>query len=702
MDDIFNLIKLKDFKKLKEIIIKETNIDLNIHDEQNNYLLHHILINNQNDILELLLKKNIRLDILDLDGRTILYIPIKYNFIESFKLLLQYNKEIIGISIIDIKDNIGYTALHYCILLNNLEFLKLLLKYNADPLIKDNNENNILELALKNEKDDILIYLIDNINLHFLSNNNETLLQYALSLQNIKIINILLNKDINLNNQEKEYGLSALHQSIIINNISITDKLIKNGANINLQDFYGNTPLMYAINENNKELIMLFINYDHLNYNLTNIYGETSLHIILKKMDENIEGIDKFIKYSDLSIQDNDGNTCLMLLKDFSKFKNILENKELNIFIKNNNNECVYDLINKDIKQSEISDDKINIIINSFYNSLQINKEKLIIDWEIECLNKILNETECKKKIKNVIINENRSIPKIKDYNLIFDHGIFVNTCYYTGAPIDILFGLLYLYNKFKTDELNIIIDYPLTNNSELELYFKSLGINYNYKLDFCNFEINWSYQTLIFPTYFNNEFKNKIKKYNYIVIPIGIETSFGSHANILFYDIQNSLIERFEPNGANYPSGFNYNPKLLDSLLEKKFKSFDSNIIYLKPNEYLPTIGFQMLENINNNTCKRIGDPNGFCGVWCIWWIYHKMKNIKIKSKELAEKLIKEIKFKNISFKTIIRNFSKNISDLRDEFFKKYKLDINDFMVDNYNHNILNKLEKDIINYLE
>jgi len=512
---------------------------------------------------------------------------------------------------------------------------------------------------------------------------------------NIKIVNILLNKSIDLNNQEKEYGLTALHQSIITNDIEIIKKLIKKRANINLQDFLGNTALMYAINENNKELIKLFINYENLNYNLTNIYGETALHMILKKFNENIEGIEKLIENTDLNIQDNDGNTCLLLLKNLDDFKSILEAKQLNIFIKNNKDISVYDLIKND-------NNKITIIINSFYNSLQINKNNLIIDWEIKCLNKEINEDDCKKKIKTIIINEHRSIPKIKDYILVFDSGIFVNTCYYTGAPIDILFGLLYLYNKFKSDKLNIIIDYPLTSNPELESHFKSLGINYNYKLDFCNFEINWTYQTLIFPTYFNNEFKNKSKKSDYIIIPIGIETNSGAHANILFYDVKNSLIERFEPNGANYPTNFNYNPTLLDNLLEKKFKSFDSNIIYIKPSEYLPTIGFQMLENINVKKCKRIGDPNGFCGVWCIWWIYHKMKNIKIKSKELAEKLIKEIKFKNIDFKTIIRNFSKNIFDLRDEFFKKYNLDINDFIVDNYDHNILNKIEKNIINFLE
>jgi len=106
-------------------------------------------------------------------------------------------------------------------------------------------------------------------------------------------------------------------------------------------------------------------------------------------------------------------------------------------------------------------------------------------------LNK-LDDSKCKNKIKDIITKENRSIPKLKDYDLILDNGIFVNTCFYTGAPIDILFGLLFLFNSFKNKGLHLIIDYPLTSNKELENYFKSLGVNYNYKLDFCNFEINW------------------------------------------------------------------------------------------------------------------------------------------------------------------------------------------------------------------
>jgi ankyrin repeat protein len=697
MDQIFNLIKLKDFKKIKDAIEKDDTLNLNISDEQNNYFIQYILMYNQIDILKIALEKDIRLDILDIDGRTILHIPIKYNFTECLSLLLEYNKLLIGISIIDIKDKLGLTALHYCVILNNIDCFNLLIKSNADPLIRDNNGNNVVHLSMQYNRKEMTILLINNFKLDFLSSNHETILQLALSYNNLDIINLILQKKINYNNQEKEYGLGAIHQSIIINNLAVTDKIIKNGGDINLQDYYGNTALMYAINEKLIDHIKLFINYSHLNYNLTNLNGETALHLFFKNYNNLSDYhtiISKIIKNTDLNIQDNNGNTCLYyivkanLLKSFSE---IIEHKDLNIFIKDNNNISIYDFIKN-------KNDELNIIINSFYNYLQENKDKLIIDWEILCSKNKSEEKKCKNKIKELIVKENRSIPKVQDYKLILDHGIFINTCFYTGAPLDILFGLLFLYDTFKNKELNLIIDYPLTKNKELEDYYKSLGINYNYKLDFCNFEINWSYQTLIIPTYFDHEIKNKIKTSNYIIIPIGIETSFGAHANILFYDVKKSLIERFEPNGANFPKGFNYNPTLLDNLLEIKFKKLNNNIKYVKPNEYLPIIGFQILENINDDRCKRIGDPNGFCGVWCIWWIYHKMKNENIESSILAEKLIKEIKFKNLNFKTLIRNFSKNITDIRDQYLNKFDVDINDFINENYDSNILNKLEKKIL----
>jgi len=49
--------------------------------------------------------------------------------------------------------------------------------------------------------------------------------------------------------------------------------------------------------------------------------------------------------------------------------------------------------------------------------------------------------------------------------------------CFYTGNPIDVLFGLIYLQQKFDKEGLNIILDYPLTINTPLENYYKKIGL---------------------------------------------------------------------------------------------------------------------------------------------------------------------------------------------------------------------------------
>ena len=142
---------------------------------------------------------------------------------------------------------------------------------------------------------------------------------------------------------------------------------------------------------------------------------------------------------------------------------------------------------------------------------------------------------------------------------------------------------------------------------------------------------------------------------------------------------------------------GLNYNPTLLDSLLENKF--VDYNLTLIKPQDFLPTIGFQILENLEESRCKRLGDPNGFCGVWCTWWAYHRIKNPNISNKELAVSLIQIIKIENKSFKNLIRNFSYYIVEVRDNLLKKFHVDINDWMVSNLKDDTINLLEKEILN---
>ena len=708
---LIDLIKNKNIKEFEKIISKDEKINLNIKDDNYNYLIYYILIYNLEETLDLILKRNLRLDILDSDGRNILYIPIKFSYNSVLKKLLEFDKNHIGINILDIKDKLGLTALHYSIIFNNFDGFKILLQYQSNYLTHNNQGLNAFHICIQYNRINFFIELINLIaDLNFSSKDNQSLLQFAIINDKFDFVKFILKKKININNQDYDNGLTALHQVIIKNNKSLAETLINHGAKIDIQDFYGNSGLHYAISEKNSNIIKLLIKFNP-NYNLINIDGNTPLHMYLDGDDKSNylekDILEVLITKTNLNIQNNEGITCLKILINLFLFKNyekILLNKELNFFIPDNNGE--------DLSKSLNDEEIFETAIESYYNVLINNNDELNEDWEIWCSKSVIeklknlksNKSEpkdiCKDKIREVILKEKRSIPKLNSFNLVLDNGIFLNSCYYTGIPLDILFGLLFLHLNVK-ENIGLILDYPLTINKKLEEHYEKIGIDFPFKIEFSNCEILWSFQKIFYPTYFEYEFNKIIKNssHDYIAIPLGIEIEQGSHANMLLIDKKNKTIERFEPNGFNSPLGLNYNPELLDNILENKFTDYE--LKYFRPADFLPVIGFQILENLEELTCKKLGDPNGFCGIWCTWWVYHRLKNPKILNKDLALLLIQKIKLENKKFKNVIRNFAYYVVELRDKSLKKFGLDINDWMVGNITEDQLNMLEKEILNLI-
>lgn len=731
--DIFDLIKKKELKQLYEYIQNNPTIDLDVCDENYNYFIQYIVMYNASDILKYILQyRNLRLDILDTDGRNLLYIPIKYNYFEILEILLEYDKHNIGLSIINVRDNIGYIGLHYCIIFNNITAFNLLYTNKSDINIVDNKGHNIYMICLQYKRSTMLIYLLENeiknnhnIN-HFININGESILQSAITYDDIKVVNYIINnthfiKQL-VNIKENEYGLTALHQAIVLNLNDIVIRIIEHGANVNNSDYLGNTPLHYAVIEKNYYVLDNLIKRIDINMNSTNMNGNTPLHLLLDSdiIDANINDSGKniydmynivlrMLQHTDINIMNNDGNTVLhyMVLKNIwnvDKIKEYLVNgtTHMNIFICNKNNMSVFDIIK--LRGSRELKSFIDVTVDSYYNILKQLKDnsKLTAAWEIQCAINSTNIQQCKNIIKQQIVEQKQSIPTYPIIKFNIDNGIFTSGCFYTGSTIDILFGLFYLYKQH--NNVKLILEYPLIHNKEIENYYIKMGLNYSFKMEFANIEIVWSFMKLIYPMNFDSVLQSKLKtadNHNMIVIPLGIEVSMGSHANIIIIDINKNTVERFEPNGKHSPRGFYYNSDLLDTLLTNKFNDILPSYKYIAPLDYLPTIGFQLLETIDDSTCKKIGDPNGFCAVWCVWWVEQKILNPAMQSKELAEELIKYIKFSNKSFKKLIRNFSMNIVQLRDKMLEKYKLTIDEWM-SNHSDNIIVQLEQDILEQID
>jgi hypothetical protein len=139
-----------------------------------------------------------------------------------------------------------------------------------------------------------------------------------------------------------------------------------------------------------------------------------------------------------------------------NKLKDILVIKPLNFFIGN----------------MKLNDEILDILIQSYYNMIKVNKTKLIEEWEIWCSkdlfeklktivdkndNSINAEQICKKKIKQIIVKGERLLPRLPNINIVIDNGVLMNNCYYTGLYIDILYGLILLNNSFQDKGLSCV-----------------------------------------------------------------------------------------------------------------------------------------------------------------------------------------------------------------------------------------------------
>jgi ankyrin repeat protein len=98
--NLFNKIKNHKYDDFKNILLKNEDIDVNIRDEHNEYLLNYAILYNNLDIIKLLYEKGAKIDILDNDERSILFTCIKYNYDKTIKYLVEKNNENIGINIL--------------------------------------------------------------------------------------------------------------------------------------------------------------------------------------------------------------------------------------------------------------------------------------------------------------------------------------------------------------------------------------------------------------------------------------------------------------------------------------------------------------------------------------------------------------------------------------------------------------------------
>ncbi|VBB17944.1 ankyrin repeat protein [Yasminevirus sp. GU-2018] len=741
INKLFEYIRNHEWTKFKELLASDDTIDVNVRDAHSNHLLTYAVRFNKVDIVDELLDRGARYDIVDRMERSILYDAIEFSFNDIVVKLLETSEKTIGIMITDIRDLSGNIPLHYAIKFKRPELVKLLLKYKSNPYTTDSEGYNALHLAVRSGSAEITQSIASVMtNVDTKTAKGETSLHIAINYQYNVIAELLLNEGASPNIVDSDNEFSPLHYAVGWNNLPIVKMLLAKGADPNLQDIYGNTPLMYCIKEDYDECFEYISTFFKgktepsfkLNISLWNIDGKTPLHEVLENYTENKQHyVDSLIQDTGLSIQDSQGNTCmhyLVALNIWERYVDILKTKKINIFAKNSSGKAVIDLIHPDTSKDKEVQQKYNmfvdIITEGYINILRREKKNWSHELDKMCSRDMseLNTNEkqivknnSKKDIDDIDVKNDcfmlirskltgdikryregkleycqRSYPTENVQCVDVKEGLMLDVCTFTGSLLDVLLGLMFLLKKHPNACTTLGKDH--IPNDDMCNFYRSMGLIMNGRCEFINFEIVWIDYKLYMLDNFSDLFNGCIKsKARFVIIPLGIEMKSGSHANYLIYDKIVKEIERFEPHGGTTPVGFNYNSHHLDEILEEYFKSIDPDITYIRPQDYIPKIGFQLMDSQEDRQ-KRIGDPGGFCALWSIWYVDQRLTYHTYSRKELVGALFENIKSQGISYRNMIRNYSRNIITERDRLLKMIDIDINDWLNDNYTYTQLDK----------
>lgn len=301
---LFSSIKNAEIDEFKRII-KDNGINVNeVKDKYNVNLLHVAAKYNKIEIARYLLKHDMNVDAPTNGKLTALYIAVINDHAEMVEFLLteyKANTNIIAkrnltplhiavmhgnIKIVQLlldhgadkgaQSDIGNTPLHNAVAYNHIDIVRLLIEHDADTNAENNYQQPPLFLSHLSNIEMIKLLIDNRADLHYKSEKNENnFLHYASTLGCAKLIKCIV-KQFNVNDANK-HGQTALHLAAMQGYInarekslipacvasgqfkkdstrkaSITDYLetitilIENGADINAQDYFGDTPLHYA------------------------------------------------------------------------------------------------------------------------------------------------------------------------------------------------------------------------------------------------------------------------------------------------------------------------------------------------------------------------------------------------------------------------------------------------------------------------
>ena len=354
-------------KEMIEYLIGK-GIPVNIRDMEDETPFMRAVFGDHRDAVLLLYKLGAKINVQGRNGMTPLMLALINKNLAISAGLLKCNADLYP------SNSEGRAALRYAAMLGNTTIMDLMLKAGeANPNKRDNNYVTPLMTAARSGTIEAVKKLLDNgAELEAGDDGDRTPLMYAASASNREMLNLLLLRGANIEAKDKD-GFTPLMYAVIYEQGANAKLLIQKGANIfdtdkagenvlhiaaknytqaslnmsdllmdygaqpNIQDEKGNTPLMIAVQNEDVKLVNCLLARG-ANPNIPDKEDYYPLFEAVNKGNKKI--INSLIKYrADVNVADKYGYTALMyasVLKDV-EISDILVSSKANVNAKDKN-----------------------------------------------------------------------------------------------------------------------------------------------------------------------------------------------------------------------------------------------------------------------------------------------------------------------------------------------------------------------------
>ena len=655
-DELLDLLSKKDWDTIVSKFKNPRNIKIN-----GNNLLHLACARGEEKAINYFLLKYPELFyVANTEGDTCAHILVKYGFYDILKSLLPKFPEVIhfinkqGDTLLDLTVK-EPEIMSWLINLINPEYFEEMDSSKISSL------KSMIELIKLNNGKDLYLLLLDKLIKKGFKIN--TLYPYspmiiASKLDKPYVADLLLKSGANPNIRDKNEKTPLIY-AVENSSYETVKHLLEHGADVNYAGPEGDDlPLNIASRNKDSEMVDIILtnknSKNKINFNYKDRNLDTPIHIALKNNLQDpflkSSSLYKLIYESNLNKQNIKKITPMHLLArssekiDLKNYTNIFKSKDLNLDIKDYKNKTPIHYLSRENKKlfNKISD-----------NSISENNE---------------NSSDVK-------------MPELKENNFGLFNSDILHNAIYTVMILRKYKNLGIPSQKFIKEEFNKSFEkfnYLANYKSNEGILVKDIiSIYYENFYEILPHLMLWRSRDLY---YFNKKIKthvDKLMKNNqirYIMIKLSlIPNTSGTHANILIYDKESNILERFEPYGPN---------EMLDEEELNKFlcriskKLFNKKVKFISPKLFMEDAKFQIVSSDSDPDNKKTGDPIGYCLAWCFWYLELRVNNPNIPSKELVNNAFVNILNKQTPDSNqvldYIRNYSQELDEFKNNFLKE------------------------------